>query len=112
MGCVFCDIVKGSISVKKIYENDDVLAFFDSSPQAPVHFLVIFKQHIESVAKLSSSQFKLVSEAFAAIVEVAKQLNLHEDFRIVNNCGSNSGQTISHVHFHVLSGRKFSWPPG
>lgn len=112
MGCVFCDIVAGKIPARKIYENEDVLAFYDSNPQAPVHFLVIFKQHIENVAKLEGEQFSLVGEVFKAISKVAEQLNLSSGFRVVNNCGEKAGQTVKHVHFHVLSGRNFSWPPG
>lgn len=112
MGCVFCDIVSGKIPVKKIYENEYVLAFYDSAPQAPVHFLVICKEHIERVDKLMADKFDLVSKIFEGIVAAAKILNLNDGFRVVNNCGKSAGQTVDHMHFHVLAGREFGWPPG
>ena len=107
MSCVFCDIVDGKLPAKKIYETKNVLAFFDVAPQAPVHFLVILKQHVESVAKLEAKYFNLLGEVFEVIVKVAKDLNLNGNFRIINNCGKGAGQTVQHIHFHVLAGRKF-----
>ena len=112
MDCVFCNIVAGKIPARKIYENEHVLAFYDVNPQAPVHFLVIFKQHVSSVAVLEGEQFNLVQKVFEAIDEIVKILNLKDGFRVVNNCGKSAGQTVEHVHFHVLAGRNFSWPPG
>ena len=107
MSCVFCDIAAGKLPEKKIYETDNVLAFFDVAPQAPVHFLVILKQHVESVAKLESNQFSLLGELFEGIVNAAKKLKLNDNFRIISNCGEGAGQTVKHMHFHVLAGKQF-----
>lgn len=112
MSCVFCDIVQGKIECAKIYEDEDVLAFKDLSPQAPVHFLVIPKKHIEDVFSLDFENADLVSKIFIAIKKIAQQMNLNEGFRVVNNCGQDGGQTVKHIHFHVLAKRKLSWPPG
>ncbi len=112
VNCVFCDIVNGKIPVKKLFETEKILAFYDIEPKAPVHFLVIPKYHIESVEKLKPNQFSLIQDIFISINEIADKLNLSDGFRIVNNCGVMAGQTVNHIHFHVLSGRKFDWPPG
>ena len=112
MSCIFCDIVSGKLPAKKVYENDYVLAFHDVDPQAPVHVLVVCKEHIANVSEIEEEKFFLVQEIFKAINELAKTLNLKDGFRVVNNCGKKAGQTVDHVHFHVLAGRDFLWPPG
>ena len=112
MSCIFCDIVSGKLPAKKVYENDYVLAFHDVEPQAPVHVLVVCKEHIANVSEIEEEKFFLVQEIFKAINELAKNLNLKDGFRVVNNCGKKAGQTVDHVHFHVLAGRDFLWPPG
>ena len=112
MDCVFCEIVKGNLNCKKIYEDDDVLAFYDLEPVAPVHFLVIPKKHIESLSKAEESDFLVVSKIFSSIKKIAEKLGLSNGFRVVNNCGEDGGQTVMHMHFHVLAERKMSWPPG
>lgn len=112
MSCIFCDIVSGKLPAKKVYENDYVLAFHDVEPQAPVHVLVVCKEHIANVSEIEEEKFFLVQEIFKAINELAKTLNLKDGFRVVNNCGKKAGQTVDHVHFHVLAGRDFLWPPG
>ncbi|WP_353894346.1 histidine triad nucleotide-binding protein [Proteinivorax hydrogeniformans] len=109
MSCLFCKIVQGEISTDKVYENDDVLAFNDIEPQAPVHVLIIPKDHYPNIQKTPSED---VAKIFDAIKEIAKQLNLDEGFRIVNNCGNFGGQTVDHLHFHLLGKRKLKWPPG
>lgn len=108
LSCVFCDIVSGKISAKKLYEDEHTLAFHDVDPQASVHFLVICKEHIKNVACVEPGGFDVFGHIFEAIVKVARNLNLGENFRVINNCGPGAGQTVDHVHFHVLSGRTLS----
>ena len=111
--CIFCKIINGEIPSKKIYEDDKVLAFYDISPEAPVHFLVIPKQHIESVNSLNSENVDIVSHIFLTINKIANELGISEGgYRIVNNTGEDAGQTVHHMHFHVLGGRSLQWPPG
>lgn len=112
MSCVFCDIVDGKINCQKVYEDETVLAFKDLNPQAPVHFLVIPKKHVKDVFELDFENVSLVSKIFTAIKKIAEQLGLEEGFRVVNNCGQDGGQTVSHIHFHVLAKRRLDWPPG
>ena len=112
MGCVFCDIVNNKIKSEKIYEDEDVLAFKDVEPQAPVHFLVIPKKHIKSLNEVKEEDFKLIGKIFSAIQKIIKNLNIEKGFRVINNCGEDGGQTVEHIHFHVLAKRKMSWPPG
>lgn len=111
--CIFCKIVKGDIPSKKIYEDDKVFAFYDISPEAPVHFLVIPKDHIESVNELNEKNASIVSHIFLVINKLVNELGIAGDgYRIVNNTGKDGGQTVHHMHFHVLAGRNLSWPPG
>lgn len=111
--CIFCKIVKGEIPSKKIYEDDKVLAFYDISPEAPVHFLVIPKSHIESANSLDENNVSIVSHIFIVINKIVSELGIADSgYRIVNNCGEDGGQTVNHMHFHVLGGRGLKWPPG
>ena len=110
--CLFCKIVKGEIPSTKIYENEWVYAFLDIDPQAPFHAIVIPKEHIKSAAEISGENSFLVAKVFEAIAEIAKQENLQNGFRVVNNCGEDGGQTVGHIHFHLLARRNLSWPPG
>ena len=110
--CLFCKIVKGEIPSTKVYENEWVYAFLDIDPQAPFHAIVIPKEHIKSAAEISGENSFLVAKVFEAIAEIAKQENLQNGFRVVNNCGEDGGQTVGHIHFHLLSRRNLSWPPG
>ena len=112
MDCLFCKIVAGEIPSTKIYENDDVYAFADIDPQAPFHAIVIPKQHIKSAAEINSENSALIAKIFEAIGEIAKQENLEKGFRVVNNCGEQGGQTVGHLHFHLLARRNLAWPPG
>lgn len=112
MDCLFCEIINGNIPSNKIYEDDTVMAFYDVDPQAPVHFLVIPKQHIKSADEITVGNSIVVAHIFEVIAKLAKQLNLDSGYRIVNNCGEDGGQTVGHMHFHVLGGRSLSWPPG
>ena len=112
MDCVFCKIVNNEVPSDKIYEDEQVLAFNDTNPQAPVHFLVIPKKHIENIREVSKDDLQIVSHIFDVIQNISSKLNLNDGMRIVNNCGENGGQTVNHLHFHVLAGRALGWPPG
>lgn len=112
MDCLFCKIAKGEIPSTKIYENEWVYAFADIDPQAPFHAIVIPKEHIVSAADITAENSFLVAKVFEAIAEIAKNENLEQGFRVVNNCGKDGGQTVSHMHFHLLARRNLAWPPG
>ncbi len=110
--CIFCKIIKGEIPCNKVYEDDKVLVFHDIKPEAPVHVLVIPKEHIESVNEISNENSEIIAHIFTVIQRVSKDLNISKDgYRIVNNCGENGLQTVPHLHFHLFGGKKFSWPP-
>lgn len=109
--CLFCKIIAGEIPSKKVYEDDDVYAFYDIDPQAPTHFLVIPKQHIPSAAAVTPENSAAVAKCFEAIAKIAKDIGM-ESFRVVSNIGAQAQQSVFHLHFHVLSGRDMTWPPG
>ena len=109
--CLFCKIVAGEIPSNKVYEDDACLAFYDIDPQAPTHFLVIPKAHIPSVAGVNEENAAVVAHIFTVIAKVAKELGL-DSYRVVSNIGDQAGQTVPHLHFHVLAGRDMTWPPG
>ena len=111
MDCLFCAISKGDIPSKKVYEDEQVYAFYDIDPQAPTHFLVIPKAHIVSAAAVSAENSAVVAHCFEVIAQVTKELGI-TDFRVVSNCGDQAGQSVKHLHFHVLAGRDMTWPPG
>lgn len=110
--CLFCKIIKGELPSSKVYEDDTVYAFNDIDPQAPVHILIIPKEHIKSAAEINSDNSKLVAHIFEVAAKIAKEKGLADGFRIVTNCGDSAGQSVKHLHFHMLSGRDFTWPPG
>lgn len=110
--CLFCKIVNGEIPSKLIYEDDKVVAFEDINPQAPVHYLVIPKEHIESIAKIQEKHKELMGHILYIAAQIAIDKNLDEGYRIVNNYGIDGGQTVGHIHFHILGKRKMLWPPG
>lgn len=112
MDCLFCKIASGEIPSNKIYEDDRVLAFYDIDPKAPVHFLVIPKVHIKCADEIDESNADIVAHVYTVIAKIAARLGLSKGYRIVNNCGEDGGQTVGHLHFHVLAGRNLSWPPG
>ena len=113
MDCIFCKIVNGEITSNKVYEDDDIVAFNDLSPQSPIHFLVIPKKHIESCNFLDRENSEVVAKIFVKIAELAKEMGFDESgYRIINNCNDHGGQTVKHLHFHVLAGRSLNWPPG
>lgn len=109
--CLFCKIIAGEIPSKKVYEDELCYAFYDIAPQAPVHFLVIPKAHIQSVSQVDETNQATVGHIFAVIAKLAKDLGL-ESYRVVSNIGDQAGQSVHHLHFHVLSGRDMTWPPG
>ena len=109
--CLFCAIAAGEIPSNKVYEDDLCYAFYDIDPQAPSHFLVIPREHIGSAAEISGGNSAVVAHIFEVIAKVTKELGI-ESFRIVSNIGEQAGQSVHHLHFHVLSGRDMTWPPG
>lgn len=109
--CLFCKIVKGEIPAKILYKDEKCVAFNDIDPQAPTHFLVIPKVHIGSCGEINGTNSLVVGRCFEAVSKVAKELGL-TDFRVVSNCGTQAGQSVLHLHFHVLGGRDMTWPPG
>jgi histidine triad (HIT) family protein len=112
MDCLFCKIASGTIPVTRLYETDEVLAFPDISPQAPSHTLIIPKQHHASLAHTSSAEAPLLGSLLAAATEVARQLGLENGYRVVINTGDDGGQTVPHLHLHLLGRRQLNWPPG
>lgn len=111
--CLFCKIIAGEIPSTKVFENDDVLAFRDIAPQAPEHIVIIPKTHISSANEINEGNSYLVAKVFEAATKIADELGFaDEGYRIVNNCGENGGQTVGHIHFHLLAGRNLGWPPG
>ncbi len=111
--CLFCKIINNEIPSTKIYEDEKVLAFNDINPQSPVHILIIPKKHITSMNDFDETNIDILSHIFLVIKSIAKDKGLKEKgYRIVNNCGEQGGQTVDHIHFHLLGGRNMYWPPG
>ncbi|MBR3301017.1 MAG: histidine triad nucleotide-binding protein [Clostridia bacterium] len=110
--CLFCKIIAGEIPSKKVYENDYVYAFLDIAPQAPFHAVFVPKKHIGSPAEIDAGNSLYVAKIYEAIAEVAKTEKLEKGFRVVANCGEDGGQTVGHLHFHLLARRNLAWPPG
>ncbi len=106
--CLFCKIAVGTIPSNKVYENEYVLAFHDIAPQAPVHILVIPKVHLDSMNDINSETSVYAVKCLEAIAEIAKMQNLENGYRVINNCGEDGGQTVKHLHFHILGGKKLS----
>lgn len=110
--CLFCKIIKGDIPSTKIYEDEYVYAFADIAPQAPFHAVIVPKVHISSAAQIDESNSKYVARIYEAVAKIAKAENLEKGFRVVTNCGEDGGQTVGHLHFHLLARRYLQWPPG
>ena len=108
MDCLFCAIIKGDIPSKKVYEDESVYAFLDINPQAPVHALVVPKTHISSADEICTENSAAVAKVFEAIPKVAKELGLTNGYRVISNVGENGCQSVKHIHFHVLGGKKLS----
>ena len=109
--CLFCAIAAGEIPSNKVYEDELCYAFNDIAPQAPTHFLVIPKVHIASVSGVSTENSAVVAHIFEVIAKVTKERGI-ESYRVVSNTGEQAGQSVPHLHFHVLAGRDMTWPPG
>ena len=112
MDCIFCKIAAGEIPSTKVYEDDTVVAFNDLDPQAPVHVFIIPKEHIASAAEINESNSAVVAHIFEVAAKIAAEKGLKDGFRIVNNCGDSAGQSVKHLHFHLMGGRDFGWPAG
>lgn len=108
MDCLFCKIINGEIPSRKAFENERIYAFYDIAPQAPVHVLVIPKEHIESVDGIDASNSAIVAEIFECIPRIAKEAGIENGYRVISNCGDDACQTVHHLHFHVLGGAKMS----
>ena len=108
MDCLFCKIINGDIPSTKVYEDDSVYAFRDINPQAPTHILVIPKTHIASVDAISAENSAVVAHIFQVIPQIAKAEGLENGYRVVSNCGADAGQTVFHLHFHILGGKPLS----
>ena len=108
MDCLFCAIVKGDIPSKKVYEDELCYAFLDINPQAPVHVLVVPKEHIASVGAVSEENSSVVAHIFTVIPKIAKELGLENGYRVVSNVGEDGRQSVKHLHFHVLGGTQLS----
>ncbi len=109
--CIFCKIVSGKIPSKKVYENEDVLAFNDVSPQAPIHIIIIPKEHIHSLEKINEDNYKTTGKLILAASKIASEKKL-DGYRLVINCNEIAGQNVFHLHCHLLAGRAMNWPPG
>ena len=111
--CLFCKMVSGEIKADVVYENDQVMIFRDINPQAPVHVLAIPKRHVSTLNDLGTADADMIGQLFLAAKEVAVQLGVAEDgYRTVMNCNAMAGQTVFHIHLHILAGRVMDWPPG
>lgn len=112
MSCLFCKIVNGEIPSTKVYEDDSVLAFRDINPMAPTHILVIPKAHFASVAEITPENSGVVAHIFEIIPNIAAQEGLENGYRVITNCGPDAGQSVGHLHFHILGGRTLSLEMG
>lgn len=110
--CLFCKIVKGEIPSDKVYEDELVYVFKDIAPTAPVHLLVIPKEHISRLDEVNESNSAVIAHIYEVIAKLSKDLDLNEGFRVVSNCGESAGQSVFHIHFHLLAGRPLAWPAG
>jgi len=110
--CLFCKIVAGDIPSEKLYEDDDVIAFRDVNPQAPLHALVIPRKHVASLDDAEAGDGELLGKILLVARQLAAENGAGGGYRIVNNCGASAGQSVFHIHFHLLGGRSLGWPPG
>jgi histidine triad (HIT) family protein len=111
--CIFCKIIDNKIPCTKVYEDNQVLAFKDINPEAPIHVLIIPKEHITSVNEINEDNQHIIGHIYLTISKLAKDLGIDKDgYRVVTNIGKNGGQTVNHLHYHLLGGRNLTWPPG
>ncbi len=112
MSCLFCRIAAGEIPANKVFEDDKVVAFYDIDPQAPMHIVVIPREHIGSMSEVNVNNAALIGYIFQVIAEITKDKAFAGGYRVVSNCGADAGQSVEHIHFHLLAGRGLAWPPG
>ncbi|MBI4349270.1 MAG: histidine triad nucleotide-binding protein [Elusimicrobia bacterium] len=110
--CLFCKIVAGEVPAKKVFENDDFVAFKDINPQAPTHLLLIPTKHIPGLSSAEDADAAILGRLQLLARDLAKQGGLSDGFRLVTNNGRGAGQTVDHIHYHLLAGRRLMWPPG
>jgi len=110
--CLFCDIVNGDLDADFVYEDDMVVAFKDIEAQAPVHILIVPKKHISTLLELEDEDYSLVGHVYKVVNKLVEKFNIDDGFRLVSNCKEKGGQTVFHIHFHLLGGRDMQWPPG
>lgn len=110
--CLFCKIIKGEIPSTKIYEDETVYVFADIAPTAPIHYLLIPKRHISKLDEITPENSGVISHIYEVIAKLSKDLDLKDGFRVVSNCGEQAGQSVFHIHFHLLAGRPLEWPAG
>jgi len=111
--CIFCKIINGGIPGDRVYEDDKVIAINDIDPKAPVHILIIPKEHIKSIMEVGKDKKDILFHILKVAAQLASEKGISDKgFRIVNNCGEEGGQTVEHIHFHLLGGRQMMWPPG
>lgn len=111
--CLFCKIESGEIPVDKVYEDDDLFVIKDINPQSPVHLLIIPKKHISTILEVKEVEKDLIGSVFMVANSMAKENGIDKDgFRVVTNCNQGAGQSVFHIHFHLLGGREMGWPPG
>lgn len=111
MNCIFCGIADGSVNTQLVYEDDEVVAFKDLNPQAPTHLLIIPRKHIARLSEAEEQDALLLGKILLVAQKLAKQFNV-KDFRLVTNNGKGAGQSVDHLHFHLMAGRRFIWPAG
>jgi histidine triad (HIT) family protein len=109
--CLFCKIVAGEIPSTKIYEDEQIYVFADIAPIAPIHYLFIPKQHISGASSVTSENSAVVAHIFEVAAKIAEEKGISDGYRIITNCGENAGQTVPHLHFHFLAGKKMNWGP-
>lgn len=111
--CLFCKIIEGSIPSTKVYEDEHLFAFKDINPMAPVHVVIVPKVHFDSLNEVDENTSKVLGHLMSKVPEIAQSLGVKESgYRLVNNCGVDGGQTVGHIHYHLLGGRNLQWPPG
>lgn len=111
--CIFCKIINKEIKSNIIYEDEYVVVFPDINPQAPVHLLIVPKEHIPSINELTEKNKDLIFHIYMVVKKLTKKYSIDEKgYRLINNCGNDGGQTVPHIHFHLLGGRFMTWPPG
>ncbi|MBP7796011.1 MAG: histidine triad nucleotide-binding protein [Elusimicrobiales bacterium] len=111
MDCIFCKIINGEVRSNIVYEDDYVVAFNDLNPMAPTHILIVPKKHIATILDISDADADIIGKINLVAKKIAEKFKF-EDFRLVANCGKDAGQSVFHIHYHFLAGRRFAWPPG